>query len=155
MVQIGDFDAWGVSLPGVLPEGEYVVSIANTALMPNRKGNGQHLWIEFVVQQPAQYFGRAVSVRLNLYHDNPMAVEMARAELAAICRAAGRMRIQDTQELHGRMIRILVRHETTSQGRKVARPVEYLEYLGPGASVTQPLVQQPKSNPENAWRRNA
>jgi hypothetical protein len=83
-----------------------------------------------------------------------MAVEMARAELAAICRAAGRIRIQDTQELHGRMIRILVRHETTSQGRKVARPVEYLEYLGPGASVMQSMPQQPKSNPENAWRRS-
>jgi hypothetical protein len=155
MVQIGDFDASGVSLPGVLPEGEYVVSIANTALMPNRRGNGQHLWIEFVVQQPAQYFGRAVSVRLNLYHDNPMAVEMARAELAAICRAAGRIRIQDTQELHGRMLRVLVRHETTQQGRKVARPVEYLEYVGPGASVTQSPAPQQKSTPENAWRRNA
>jgi hypothetical protein len=152
MVMIGDFDASGIPLPGVLPEGEYVVSIANTALVPNRKGNGQHLWIEFVVQQPAQHFGRAVSVRLNLFHDNPMAVEMARSELAAICRAAGKIRIQDTQELHGKMLRIIVRHEATPQGRKFARPVDYLEYIGPGASATQSSV--PKNNPENAWRRN-
>jgi hypothetical protein len=153
MVMLGDFDASGIALPGVLPEGEYVVSIANTALITNRKGNGQHLWIEFVVQQPAQYFGRAVSVRLNLFHDNPVAVEIARAELAAICRAAGKIRIQDTQELHGRMLRIVVRHETTPQGRKMARPAEYLEYVGPGASVTQPPTAT-KSSPENAWRRN-
>jgi len=152
MVMIGDFDASGISLPGVLPEGEYVVSIANTALVPNRKGNGQHLWIEFVVQQPVQHFGRAISVRLNLFHDNPVAVEIARTELAAICRAAGKIRIQDTQELHGRMLRIVVRHESTPQGRKFPRPVEYLEYVGPGASVTQPNTT--KSNPENAWRRN-
>ena len=45
--------------------------------------------------------GRRFWSTLNLWNPNPVAVEMAQRELNSICHAVGKLRVADTEELHG------------------------------------------------------
>ena len=86
-----DFDA--------LPAGKYVVAITDSTMKPNKAGTGHYLQLTFqVVEGPHK--NRLVWTRLNLDNPNATAVQIARAELSAICRAVGVMAPNDSVELH-------------------------------------------------------
>jgi hypothetical protein len=124
-----EFDASNVPTKfGMLPEGRYVVAITKAELRSSMTGTGQYLAVEFTVQDPPEYLGRTVLVRVNVYHDNPTAREYARAELAAICAACGKTRISDTDELLRSVLVIDLRYRTSQSGTQYPRVVNYYSY---------------------------
>ncbi len=101
MVQL-NFDASQVD-PAVpfeaLPSDKYLVEITRSEVKPTKAGDGTYLELEYVVLDGA-YRGRKVWDRLCLNHPLPKTVEIARANLSAICHAVGVLRPHDSSELH-------------------------------------------------------
>ena len=100
MAYLGSFDANTVEPAdfSALPAGDYSVLISSSEWKPAKSG-GQYLSLTLqVLEGPHQ--GRFLWHNLNLNHGNAQASEIAQRELSAICRAVGRMTIEDSEQLH-------------------------------------------------------
>lgn len=82
-----------------IPAGRYQAVICESEMKPNKAGTGHYLQLTFqIIDGP--YKNRYLWARLNLDNPNETAVQIARAELSAICRAVGVMSPNDSVELH-------------------------------------------------------
>jgi hypothetical protein len=70
-----------------IPNGKYQAVIAESGFKSTKSGNGRYLELEFEVIE-GEHKGRKLWARLNLENPNSTAVEIARAELSAICSAS-------------------------------------------------------------------
>ena len=93
-----------------IPAGWYTAIISNSEMKATRDGYGEYLSLTLQVIE-GQYENRLVFARLNLKNANDKAVDIARKDLAAICRAVGVMSPQASEELHDKplMIKVKVR----------------------------------------------
>lgn len=92
----------------VLPVGEYKVKIINTVQKPTR-ANPNNQYIQFDMEVlGGEYAGCALVDRLNIINGNPETVKKSMARLSAITRAAGKEKINDTAELHGKIVVVKV-----------------------------------------------
>ena len=93
-----------------IPAGWYQAIISNSEMKATRDGYGEFLSLTLQVIE-GQYENRLVFARLNLKNANDKAVDIARKDLAAICRAVGVMSPQASEELHDipLMIKVKVR----------------------------------------------
>jgi len=93
-----------------IPAGKYLAIITDSVMKPTKSGSGQYLEFTFqVVEGPHK--GRRLWSRLNLVNVNEQAVEIAKAELSAICRAVDHMQPVDSIELHDVPLAITVGQE--------------------------------------------
>lgn len=102
MVDLHGFDAEQVEPagpPAPIPAGKYVAIITDSEWRLTRSGTGHYLQFTFLIIE-GEYTDRSLQARLNLHNPNPLAVRIARAELAAICRAVGVLSPRDSTELH-------------------------------------------------------
>jgi hypothetical protein len=83
----------------VLPPGKYLVQIVASEMRPTKDGMGQYLYLEIDVLE-GQYTGRKLFDRLNLVNPSPDAVDIARRTLSALCRAVGKLQVNDSEQLH-------------------------------------------------------
>ena len=93
-----------------IPAGWYQAIISNSEMKATRDGYGEYLSLTLQVIE-GQYENRLVFARLNLKNANDKAVDIARKDLAAICRAVGVMSPKSSEELHDKplMIKVKVR----------------------------------------------
>ena len=93
-----------------IPAGWYTAIISSSELKATRDGYGEYLSLTLQIID-GQYENRLVFARLNLKNANDKAVDIARKDLAAICRAVGVMSPQASEELHDipLMIKVKVR----------------------------------------------
>lgn len=82
-----------------LPVNRYLVKITESEMKQTKSQTGGYLELTFLVLE-GQYKGRTQKDRLNLKNANEKAVQIARAELSAICRAVGVMKPRDSVDLH-------------------------------------------------------
>jgi len=111
MVNLGSFDAHEVEPLKELeaiPAGQYLAIITESEMKSNKAGTGEYLNLKFQILE-GEYKDRCVWSRLNLSNPTEKAVEIARAELSAICRAVGVMAPKDSTELHDLPLLIKVR----------------------------------------------
>lgn len=110
MANLGGFDANTVKPTSFtpLPAGWYNAIITESEMKATKDGRGSYLQLQLVITSEGEFKGRVVFERLNLHNANQQAVEIARGQLSAICRAVGVMTPQDSCELHNLplMIRI-------------------------------------------------
>ncbi|MCR9090864.1 MAG: DUF669 domain-containing protein [Proteobacteria bacterium] len=83
-----------------VPPGDYLAQIAWSEFKTTKRGDGQYLELEFEVLEPEEFAGRKFWDRLNLDNPNAKAVEIAERTLSSICRAAGVMQVEDSEQLH-------------------------------------------------------
>jgi len=81
------------------PAGTYLVAITASEMKRTKADTGNFLELKFQVLE-GEYKGRNLWTRLNLENTHPKTVQIARAELSAICRAVGVMTPKDSVELH-------------------------------------------------------
>ncbi|WP_299663874.1 DUF669 domain-containing protein [uncultured Ruegeria sp.] len=98
-----------------LPAGEYVAAIVKSERQESKSKPGNaYINCEFEVQEgDAQ--GRRFWTMLNLWNDNSQAVEIAQRELNSIMHACGKLRVEDTDELHGIPMRVKLKVENNEQ----------------------------------------
>jgi hypothetical protein len=100
--KLDDFDA--------IPAGEYLAAIVGSQMKVTKAGDGRYLELDFQILE-GEYKGRHMWSRLNLEHSNPVAVQMAQMELAAVCEAVGVLTPNDSSDLHNKPLRIIVKPE--------------------------------------------
>jgi hypothetical protein len=178
-----NFDATTVAPsqgPELLPAGWYVAIIDQSEDKPTKDGLGSYLQMRFKVIE-GQYVGATFFARLNLRNGNPDTVRISKEQLSAICHAAGHLRVQDSQELHGKPMRVKlkVRKDKTgeyedqneiAQWKNLAEPIPGMEATAPPAGFAQapagfaaqmaqaPAAQAPQASAENAhasWAGNS
>jgi hypothetical protein len=91
-----------------VPAGWYNVMIDESEMKPTKAEGGLRLSLRFTIMD-GQYANRKVFTGLNLKNANPVAQEIAYKQLSAICHAVGVMQVQDSQQLHGRPLKIKVK----------------------------------------------
>nr|BDD45927.1 hypothetical protein 7 [Pseudomonadaceae bacterium] len=91
-----------------IPAGKYVAVITDSEMKPNKAGTGHYLELTFQIQE-GEHKNRLLWARLNLDNPNATAVQIAQADLSAICRAVGVMAPKDSVELHNLPLVINVR----------------------------------------------
>lgn len=91
-----------------VPAGKYVAAITASEMKPTKNGAGQYLELEYQIID-GEHKGRKLWSRHNLQHPNAQAVQIARGELSAICRAVGTMTPKDSAELHNLPMTVTVK----------------------------------------------
>jgi hypothetical protein len=82
-----------------IPAGKYPAVITESAMEPNSKKTGHFLKLTFeIIEGPHK--GTKQFARLNLDNPNAQAMQIARAELSAVCRAVGVLAPNDSVDLH-------------------------------------------------------
>lgn len=111
MADLRGFDANQVEPTAALdpiPAGKYPVVITESEMKPTKNGSGSYLQLTFQIIE-GDFKNRVLWARLNLNNPNATAVQIARAELSAICRAVGVLAPRDSTELHNLPLVIHVR----------------------------------------------
>lgn len=98
-----------------IPSGEYEAVITESEMKPTKAGTGQYLQLTFEITK-GEYQGRKQWARLNLDNPSDTAVQIAKAELSAICRAVGVLQPQDSQDLHDIPLVIVVKCKKGDDG---------------------------------------
>lgn len=85
---------------GQLPIGKHKVIIESSEGKENNQGTGGYLQLNLkIVEGPNA--GQTGADRLNLYHNNQDAVQIAKRHLSAYCHVTGVFVVQNSQQLHG------------------------------------------------------
>jgi len=111
MADLGGFNANEVEPSAsfeAIPAGKYIAAIVASEKKPTKAGTGSFLELTFQVLE-GEYKGRKLWARLNLENPSTQAVQIARGELSAICRAAGVMQPRDSIELHNLPMQVTVK----------------------------------------------
>lgn len=115
--EMGDFSA--------IPGGEYLAAIVKSEMKLTKKAKeeedpslGQILNLQFKILN-GEHKGRVFFRGLNLINQNETAVEIAQKELTSICKAVGKVVIQNSDELHNipMMVKLIVK-EPSEQEKK-------------------------------------
>lgn len=91
-----------------IPAGKYLAVITDSEMKPTKSGTGNYLQLAFQIIE-GEYENRMLWVRLNLDNPNATAVQIARRELSAICRAIEVLTPGDSTDLHDLPVVIHVR----------------------------------------------
>lgn len=82
------------------PADKYPVILTKSEYKETKAKNGHFLQMIMKVIA-GKYKGRLIYENLNLDNPNPVAVEIANKALNSICKACGKVGVQDSEELHG------------------------------------------------------
>ena len=150
MANLNNFDARTVE-PTVdfepIPASKYLAAITASQMKSTKSGNGSYLELEFAVLE-GDCKGRKLWARLNLDNPNTTTVQIARAELSAICRAVGVLQPRDSVELHNLPLVITVKLKKRDDTGDLTNEIK--GYAKKEAASGQPQ-QAPTDTPP--WRR--
>ena len=152
MASLSGFDASTVPEQesfSALPEGQYVVIATASEMKATKNGQGQFLQVTFEVLDGAQK-GRKLWARLNLVNGNQTAVDIANRELAAICRAVGVIKPNDSAELHNRPLLVTVAVEVDDRKREGNTIKKYEAVNAAGAMASPAATAQTAAAPWGA-----
>ena len=139
MADLHGFDANQVEPRAALdpiPAGKYPAVITESEMKANKAGTGSYLQLTFeIIEGP--YKGRIFWARLNLDNPSATAVQIARGELSAVCRAVGVMAPSDSTELHNLPLVIHVRCKKRSDTGEIGNEIKgYSKKEQPAAPTT-------------------
>jgi hypothetical protein len=83
-----------------LPSGNYTAMVVQSEFKETKAKTGHYLQLRWKVIE-GEFKDRLIFDNLNLDNPNPVAVEIARKRLNTICKAAGKVGVEDSEELHG------------------------------------------------------
>ena len=119
-----------------LPNGKYIAVIGESEVKDAKTGNGQYLELVFVVIE-GEFTNRKVWTRLNIVNRNPVAQQIAKSHLSAICTAVGVMTPADSNELHNIPLKITVVCKPRGDGNGLTNDVTH---FGPVDGAADPAA---------------
>jgi len=149
MANLGNFDASKVepTTPfDPIPAGKYEAVITESEMKPTKAGDGHYLQLTFQIIE-GEHKNRLLWARLNLDNPNATAVQIARGELSAICRAVGVMAPNDSTELHDLPLVITVRCKKRKDTDEIVNEIRGY------AKKEQPPAQPVSGNGTAPWKR--
>lgn len=133
-----------------IPAGWYNAMIDESEIKPTKNGEGSYLQIRFTILD-GQYAKRKVYTCLNINNKNASAQEIAYRQLSAIAHAIGDLQIQDSQQLHGKPMKIRVTFQAATGEYEASNGINGFKSINE-VTGTQPGVQQTASP---AWANQA
>ena len=132
------------------PAGEYTMQVVNSDLRTTKSGTGQYLWLEFdILSGPVR--GKFFE-RLNLFNDNAKAVDIANRQLSAICNAIGIVSLQDSEQLHMKPIKVVLKISESKDG-SLQNTAKYFP-ASAAPTATAPAPAAPAASVAKPWERN-
>ena len=131
-----------------IPAGKYPAVISESEMKPNKAGTGHYLQLVFEILDGA-YKGRRLWARLNLDNPNALAVQIARAELSAVCRAVGVLAPKDSVDLHHLPLVIHVKCRKRDDTGEITNEIK-----GYAKKESTTANSQPAVNSTPPWRRS-
>jgi len=150
MADLHGFDARNVDPATTfeaIPAGKYIAAITDSETKPTKSGNGSYLQLAFTILE-GEYKNRILWARLNLDNPNQTAVNIARSELSAICRAVGVMAPNDSVELHNLPLQIAVKVKKREDTGDLVNEIK--GYAKKEAAQGQPQQNRSSTPP---WKR--
>jgi hypothetical protein len=126
----------------VLPVGEYRAIAVASENKPTKSGSGSYLEITWSLVDPP-YANRQVWSRINLSNPNVQAVEIAKRELSAICRACEIMRPNDSEELHNILIVLKIGQETRKDNGELTNKIKGYKPVSEADAAPAPTAARP------------
>lgn len=130
-----------------IPAGKYMAVITESEMKSTKSGNGSYLELTFQVIG-GEYKGRLLWSRLNLENPKPLTVQIAKAELSAICRAVGVMQPKDSIELHNLPLLVTVKCRKRDDTGEITNEIK--AYGKKDAGIGQPQQSAVNTPP---WAR--
>ena len=150
MVSLSGFNAANVEPSrdfDPIPAGKYVAVIVDSQMKMTKAGTGQYLELTFQIVE-GEYENRFLWSRLNLDNPNPQAVQIAQAQLSAICRATEVMAPKkDSSELHNLPLVINVackKRPDTGDITNEIKGYSKRELVSAGAEAAHPWRSRPE-----------
>lgn len=141
-----------------IPAGNYVAQVVESDIKPTKSGQALNLTLE-ILDGPCR--NRKVWARLNIKNDSAQAQQIAQAQLSALCHAIGVINLTDTQQLHGKPVRIRVKVRPAEGTYAASNDVTGFEAVPGGAvpsQTTQPFqaaATAPAPAQAAPWARKA
>lgn len=82
-----------------LPKGDYLMFVKDSEVLPTKAGTGTILKLTMEIAS-GLYENRLIFQNLNIANPNETAQKIGLGQLSALCRAIGKMQVQDSKELH-------------------------------------------------------
>lgn len=82
-----------------IPVGDYAMVVTDSEIKATKDGLGKYIKLKIEIID-GQYQGRLLFVNLNLWNQNPTAVEIAKKEFGALCKAVNVLFATDTAQVH-------------------------------------------------------
>lgn len=153
MADLNGFDADQVEPASPLepvPTGLYVCVITESEMKETKAGTGEYLQLTFEVYE-GEFKGRKFWARLNLNNPNQTAVDIARQELSAICRAVDVLRPRDSEELHDLPLLVKVVKKKRPDTGEETNEVKAYYPREHGQKQDKPKPAAAKQVPEAPW----
>lgn len=109
-----------------LPAGWYLATIIDSETKPTKAGTGSYLSLIFEILD-GPHKSRKLYANLNLENPSEKAVQIARAELSAICRAVNVLTPKDSVELHNLPLRVKVGCERNQDTKEIQNRIKGYE----------------------------
>lgn len=122
-----------------IPAGDYKLAITASEMKPTKAGTGTFLALEFTVLD-GEAKGRKLYANLNMANPNAQAVEIAKAELSAICRAVNVMTPNDSAELHNRPLIATVGLEKRKDTNEMQNRIKNYKSLASASAAPAPVA---------------
>lgn len=152
MASLNGFNAQEVD-PSVgfepIPAGKYLAVITESEMKPTKNGGGRYLQLTFQVIE-GEYKNRLIWARLNMENPNTTAVNIARAELSAICRAVGVLAPKDSVDLHNLPLVITLGIKKRKDTDELTNVIKGYEPKSAGTSRPAPTAA---TNGKPPWKR--
>jgi len=137
-----------------IPAGTYLCTITDSEVKITQRGGTVAVFHLQVVD--GEFSGRKLFARINVSNPSPEAERIGQAQLSALCHAAGVLQLQDTAQVHGKVIRVRVkvRKDTTGQygDSNECTGFEAAEGAAPTPAAPAPAAAAPVAPP---WKRQA
>jgi hypothetical protein len=156
MAELNGFDANQVEPTGdfdPIPAGKYLAVITDSEMKSNKAGTGSLLQLTFQIIE-GEYQNRLIWTRLNLDNPNAVAVQIARADLSAICRAVGVPSPKDSVELHNLPLVINVRCKKRNDTGDIVNEIKGYAKREQPTPVASPSQAAPVNNSSPPWKRS-
>ena len=137
----------GISTPQLPVSGKegFPAIITGSELKENKNKDGGYLALDLQIIE-GEHKGECGVYRLNLFHSHPKTVEIAYAQLSAICHVTGVMNVVDSQQLHNipfRVVTGLQKGDNPEHYTKV-KGVLHMDGAAPGKSTGVPAQAAPQ-----------
>lgn len=146
----GDYGTYGT--PDPVPAGEYTALILESEKKDNRAGTGAYIRLVMEITE-GQYKGRKLFETMNLWHENPMTVRIAMAEMKSLCNACGGIRPQQTEELHSIPFLVKVGQRKREDTGEMQNSIKAFKAIGNHTPEAAAAGQEQTGTDKPPWKK--
>lgn len=139
---------------GLFPVGEYIAEVTSSDYKPTKSGNGKYIELEFTILD-GEYAGRKYWDRLNVQHENKMAMDIANASFKDLMKAIGKPNepCRNTSMLHGIPVKLKIGMSKRKDTGEDQNTVRYKPVNAPTASAVKPTGGDAGAPKKKPWEK--